>query len=78
MTKTEFTKQIVGIVVGIGTGSIVGKAIMNNTTRDGLVDNITMPVATFAIGSVVAKAARQYTDSAIDEAVKWWKENVTK
>jgi Ni,Fe-hydrogenase III small subunit len=77
MTKIELAKQAVKIVVGIGSGSIVGKIVMNNTTREGLVDNITMPVTTYVIGSIVAKAAGQYTDNAIDSAVKWWKTNVT-
>lgn len=78
MTKTDVAKKAVSIVVGLGARRVVGQMISSNTTSNGAVDAVIIPVATFVLVSIAANACKRYTDQAIDEIVQWWQENVTK
>lgn len=78
MTKLEFTKMAVNIVVGAGTSKIVGSIIRNNATPANLADQVTMTAGAVVLGSMAADASKKYTGDKIDEMASWWNENVKK
>jgi len=67
LDKRKLVKQTTSLVVGFGTAKIVNDTIRNNVDLDNPVKNITVGVAAFAIGGMVADAATTYTDRMIDE-----------
>ena len=77
MTKTELIKWTTSIVVGAGTGKIVGQIIKNNTDPQNIVDTTTMFAAAWVLGAMAADATKTYTDAKIDEIAAWWEANVT-
>ncbi len=66
------TKFAVNIIVGAGTSTIVAKTISSNVSQDNIKEQITVPVASLAIGAMVSDITRKYTDAKIDEIVHLW------
>lgn len=81
LNKTQLAKNAVGIAVQLGTGTVVGSIVSNNTpsyedrTR---VQRVTIPVAGFALGGLVAEKTRAYTDALIDQTVTALKDAVNR
>lgn len=69
MNKLEIAKAVVTAVVGIGTTKIVSQTIANNTTRETLIQKITVSAAAVAIGSMAATATREFTGATFDNTV---------
>jgi hypothetical protein len=72
MNKIAALKKTVTVVIGIGVSKIVNDIIANNVEIDKPHQQVTVPVASFAIGGAVAEASSKYTDSLIDDAVDIW------
>lgn len=66
-SKLNAVKFVASSVVGIGAGKIVGQIIKDNIKPETMVEKVTMTAATFAIGGLVAAAAKKYTSDQIDE-----------
>ena len=77
MTKIDIAKRVVSTVVGLGATKVVNSIIVNNTNPKTVTDTVTIASASFVLGSMVADRTREYTDAKIDEAHKWWSDNVT-
>ena len=60
-------KFVVSGVVGIGAGKIAKSIIVNNMNAETLIDKVTTVAGAWAIGGMVAGAAKDYTDETIDE-----------
>lgn len=67
MDTLKIVKLAVRIVVGAGTGSIVNQIIKNNVEVETVIQHVTVPAASFAIGSMVSDLTKDYTDTKIDE-----------
>lgn len=79
MTKLALAKNAASLVVGLSTTRVVGQIIRNNVDDpESITDQVAIASASFAIGGVVADAAREYTDKTIDQVVEWWQKNVKK
>lgn len=78
MNKLELAKLAVSAIVGAGTTKIVVAIIKNNTDPEKITEKVAIAAAGFVLGSMAADASKKYTDAKIDEAAKWWKENVKK
>lgn len=80
MIKTQIAKQIVSTVIGIGTTKIVNAIITNNIALNQVkvTDKVAIIGAGVVIGSMAADKTKEYTDAKIDEAITWWKKNITK
>lgn len=76
MTKLDFTKKAVGLVVGFGTGKIVKTIISNNVPMDSVTDQVTVTAGSIVLGSMVGDLSTRYTDVKIDQIADWWKRNV--
>lgn len=69
-TKTDIAKQVVSIVVGIGTSKIVAGVIKNNTDPDKLTDKVAIAAASVVLGGIIAERTRVYTDAQIDKFIE--------
>lgn len=76
LTKTEITKRIVSIVVGLGTTKIVNDIVENNTDAETTTDKVKVKAGSLVIGAMAADATSAYTDRKIDEITAWWDLNV--
>jgi hypothetical protein len=72
MNKIAAFKKTVTVVIGFGVSKIVNDIIANNVEIEKAHQQVTVPVASFAIGGAVAQASSEYTDSFIDECVDFW------
>lgn len=70
MTKTELTKRITSVIVGIGTARIVRRTVENNVPIESTTDKVTITAGTWALGGIAADATKKYTDDFIDKIVK--------
>lgn len=68
MNKIAVLKKAVTFVIGAGVTKIVNDIVANNVEIDKPYQNVTVPLASFAVGGVVADATSDYTDSMIDQA----------
>lgn len=75
--KIKIAKQVVSTIVGIGVSKIVSGIIENNVDTTTVASKVTVASASGVIGWAAADYASDYTDNKIDEAVAWWRENVT-
>jgi hypothetical protein len=66
MTPREITKKIAGIVVQIGSGTIVHGIITTNVEPKNVAQKATIAVASFAIGGLVAERAVSQSDKIVD------------
>lgn len=78
MTKTFIAKKIVTSIVGFGTSTIAQTIIKNNVPTETTFQVISVNSASAVIGLMASDATSSWTDAKIDEAVNWWKTNVTK
>jgi ABC-type arginine transport system ATPase subunit len=76
VTKTEITKRIVSIVVGLGTTKIVNDIVENNTDTETTADKVKVKASSLVIGAMAADATSEYTNRKIDEITAWWNLNV--
>lgn len=58
-------KNFVGFIAGASTSAVAKEIISNNVEKSGM-GRLTIPIGTLIIGSMAAKAARDYTDSKLD------------
>lgn len=75
MRKIDPVKAIkfaTSVVIGAGTTTIVHQIISSNVEKDSVKEQVTVPVASLAIGGMVAEATQRYTDAKIDEIVNYW------
>lgn len=63
----NLTKFVVSGVVGLGAGKIAKSIIANNVSAETLVDKVTTVAGAWAIGGMVATAAKNHTDKTIDD-----------
>ncbi len=77
MTKLEITKFAAKTIVGIGTGKIVHGVIATNVPSGGIVTKVTVIAAAVVVGMMASEATEKFTETKIDEAAAWWKENVS-
>lgn len=68
LSAVKITKFVVSGVVGIGAGKIAKSIIANNVSAETLLDKVTTVAGAWAIGGMVASAAKDYTDKSIDDA----------
>jgi hypothetical protein len=76
MSKLAIFKKAVSIAVGIGASTIVNQIIANNVVIEKPHQKVTVPLASIAIGGVVADASSDWTDATIDEAAALWNEHI--
>lgn len=72
MNKLEIAKTVVTLAVGAGTTKVAKQVIQNNTTREKLIDKITIPLASLAIGTMAAKATKEFAGAEFDRKVEWF------
>lgn len=77
MTKLDFLKKTVSVVVGLGVTKIVSGIISNNVVIDTNTQAVTVHSASFVIGMAAGDSLSDFTDAKIDEAAAWWDKNVT-
>jgi hypothetical protein len=77
MTKTDFAKAAVSLVVGTGTAKVVREIIKNNTTPEKVTDKAAIIIASYVLGAIAADASKVWTDAKIDKLIAWWIANVT-
>lgn len=77
MTKIEFTKKAARFVVGLSTGFTVSSALANNVPAVKTHQKVERYIGSTVVGFMASEAAESWTDRKIDEAVLWWKQNVT-
>lgn len=75
-SKLAAAKWVVSGVVGIGAGKIAKDIIKKNINPETLIDKVTTVAGAWALGGMVAKAAKKYTDEAIDDTVTMVTEQV--
>lgn len=79
MTKIKVAKDIATSIVGLSTARVVNQIIRNNVDEvETPADKVVVLAASFAIGGMVADAARDYTDATIDKSVAWYRETFKK
>ena len=76
MNKTDIAKNIVNLVVGLGTVKIVTGIIQHNTEKKTVTDKVAINSAGVVAGLMASDATQSYTDNKIDEFIAWWNENV--
>ena len=67
MDKLDIVKKVCGVVVGAGTGILVREVLSNNTSPKNWHETARVAVGSFVIGSIVAEAAKRWTDQQIDK-----------
>lgn len=67
MDKRKATKNILRLVTEYGTGIIVTAFIKNNVAPSRIDKKISVAVAGFALGGLVANKAGKYMDAFVDE-----------
>jgi len=72
MSKLAIFKRAVSIAVGIGASAIVNQIIANNVVIEKPHQKVTIPLASLAIGGVLADVSTDWTDAIIDEAAELW------
>lgn len=70
MNKLAAAKTALHVAASVGAGTIVYTLVRNNVVPANMIQKITVPVATFALGGAVAKVASTHMDEAFDEIVK--------
>lgn len=70
MNKLDATKLVARLVVGIGTTTISNAIIKNNVVPANIFQRVSVPVASFIIGSMASEATRSHTDAQIDAFAK--------
>lgn len=77
MTKTDFAKKAVSLIVGFGTAKVVKEIIKNNTAPEKATDKAAIIIAGYVLGAIAADASKVWTDDKIDALVDWWTKNIT-
>lgn len=68
--KIQLAKTALGHLAQFGSGTIVYGIIKNNVTTTTTFQKVTVGVASFALGGVVAGIAKSGMDEIVDDAVK--------
>ena len=72
MTKKEFAKACIGLVVGGTTALVVKEIIKNNTNPAKVSDKAAILIASYVLGAIAADAASKWSDRKIDEYIAKW------
>lgn len=72
MNAVKVIKFVTCAVVGSGTTTVTNSIIRNNVEPSGLIQNISVAVASVAIGSMAVEATREHTSDRIDQLVELW------
>lgn len=72
MTKIDFAKKAVALVIGVGTKQIVTSIIRDHVDPEKVTDRIAIEAATWVLSALVAREAKRYTDEMIDELLSQW------
>ena len=72
MTKAEIAKAIAALIVGGTTATVVREIIKNNVDPQKVTDKAAVMIASYVIGAIAADAAKQWSDTKIDEAIAKW------
>jgi hypothetical protein len=75
--KITIAKKLVSVAVGFGTSCIVKGIIEHNVDATTPASKVSVAVAGFAIGGVVAEASSNYTDELIESVVELWQKAVS-
>lgn len=75
-SKTKIAKTVVGIVVGLGTSTIVKSIIENNVVPTKKYQIVTIFFGAAVIGMMASDATSKYAETKIDEINNWWTKNV--
>lgn len=70
MDKIKIVKTSLNIAASIGAGGIVYGIVRSNVAPANIIGRICLPVGTFAVGGVVARAASDEMDRIVDDVVK--------
>lgn len=76
MTKLDFTKKAVGMIVGFGSGKIIKTIIENNVPTETITDQVLVGSGSYVLGAMVGDLSTRYTDVKIDQLADWWRRNV--
>lgn len=72
MNKLDFTKSVVGFIVGAGTTKIVNGIIVSNTSPEKVTDKVAILASSMVIGNMAADATKKHTSAKIDEIAVWY------
>jgi hypothetical protein len=76
MTKAEIAKAIAALIVGGTTATVVREIIKNNVDPQKVTDKAAVMIASYVIGAIAADAAKQWSDTKIDEVIAKWQKFV--
>ena len=65
--SVKIFRGVTSLITSLGAGAITSQFIKNNTAPTGKITAITMPVAAFFIGGVVANAASKHAEDMVTE-----------
>jgi hypothetical protein len=75
--KIETVKEIGGVIVGLGIGSIVNSIVKNNTSEeDGKVKKLTIWAGGIVLASIAADKGIKYFHNKVDAVVAGYKKPV--
>lgn len=72
MNKTDIAKKILSITAALGSGAITNQIIQNNVRPSTTLQQVTVPVASFVLGGLVARTAREESGKIVDDIVEAW------
>lgn len=73
MTKLGIAKLVINVAAGVGVSKVTNDIITNNVTVDSTEDRIKVAIGSFVLASMVADAASDHVNAAIDSIAKLWK-----
>jgi hypothetical protein len=77
MNNLDLAKHVASTVVAFGTSTIVGAVIRNNVQPATTFQKVSIPAASFVIGSIASDLTKNYTNEKIDAATAWYRKNIT-
>lgn len=72
MNVIKVVKFVTCAVVGTGTTTVTNGIIRNNVEPVGLIQNISVAVASLTIGSMAVEATRDHACNRIDQLAELW------
>lgn len=72
MTKIDIAKKVLSITAALGSGAITNQIIQNNVRPNSPLQQVTVPVASFVLGGLVARTAREESGKIVDDLVEAW------
>lgn len=78
MDKFDVAKRVLGLLAQLGAGKITHTIIKNNVDVDKPADKVTVAVGSYALGGVVARAARNQIGEQVDEVRAAYNKHIKK